>query len=98
MTTTVSIGRNVGSKPMPAGEWRHFRDLTLSVVKGRGKVHFEGVGTAENEESYTIVASIDDPVLIENQLAALASRFEQDSIAITTGETKFVSFKEELNP
>src|SRR5688572_25182850 len=58
-TVTVSIGRNVGSTPMPAVEWDDCRRAVLDLAFTFGAVHFRGSGIGEydgvQEESYTVV-------------------------------------------
>lgn len=101
MTTFVfGIGRNVGSVPMPTAEWAYFTDALEELVAElpmtlvfRG----EGVGIFEetSEDSCTIVC-VGDALntfafsTLTQKLRKLARRFEQESIALTIGETTFV--------
>ena len=93
-TVVVGIGRNVGDEPMSDERWADFRAATADeVFFASGKLHFEGEGTGyfegRAERSYTLVATVENPVGLYHALADLAREFNQDSIALTTGNTSF---------
>ena len=98
-TVTVSIGRNVGDEPMSDERWYAFREATHEVLDARGTaIHFEGTGTGyfegNIEQSFTLVATVENVVGLYHALATLAGEFDQDSIALTTGATSFPGTKE----
>jgi len=96
-TVTVSAGRNVGREPMDDDRWADFRTLLYLALRAADVVvFFGGEGTGEydgqTEQAATFVGAVvrrPDPVL-EDELASLAREFEQESIAVTYGETVLV--------
>lgn len=98
MTTTVSIGRNVGRDPMPREDWRAFcREVLAAVEDACGPIYFDGEGWGRSEEwgsepAYTIVAG--DPIpgaYLADALGHLGRKYGQDAVALTTGgDTSFV--------
>ena len=97
VTVTVSIGRNIGSVPMPGPEWRRFRRTVSEALAGgpvfvrdaRTVGQWEGV----SEESRTWVASVDTDavdVLLQS-MRCLARAYCQDAIAVTVGHTVLAS-------
>jgi hypothetical protein len=102
-TVTVSIGRNVGDSPMSEGRWESFCDETLFTVDSLGDVYFLGTGGGnwgqEQEQSYTVVASIDVSRKRElvDSLAICARKFSQDAIAVTFGTTVFAGARETVS-
>lgn len=102
MTMTVSIGRNVEGVPMGEHAWQDFRALLVSVLEHHECFHktpyFAGVGhgwyEGAMEESFTVVCE-GLPVYAMwmdfiADLGKLREEFGQDSIAVTTGTTRFV--------
>ena len=102
-TVVVSIGRNVGRPEDEARlgaslddeQWTLFKYAVADAIfiRSGGRVHFEGEGTGyfegTSERSFTIVATVENPVGLYHDLAELAPRFGQQSIALTTGNTAF---------
>lgn len=95
-TITVSIGRNVGSVPLPVSAWDAFRwDVDHEIRAYCGTVYVSdavcvGEWDGITEESRTWVAAWDLPYApgpLVNRLAILAGRYGQDAIAVTTGTT-----------
>ena len=90
MTDVVCIGRNIKTTPMEEIRWQKFiSDLYESFVdvyfSGGGKgIYKEGC-----EDSYCIVGMLHPGA----NLADLAKKYEQESIAVVSAETKFVSAK-----
>jgi hypothetical protein len=99
-TVTVSIGRNVGDEPMSDERWYDFRSALLDELDlySGGNIHFQGQGTGiyagTVEQSFTAVATVENPVGLYHTLAELAHAFDQDSIALTTGNTSFPGSRE----
>lgn len=93
-TITISIGRNVGDKPMSDDRWYDFRVATLAVVERYARVVFSGMGTGRYagavEESFTLVATLTRNITgLYHELGEVAHAFDQDSIALTTGKVSF---------
>lgn len=104
VTATVTIGRGVQGTPMHRGRWDRFktalRFVFAPVVWGdlRGEVYFDGEGEGtwdgKPEQAYTVIVGVleDDLPRIRLRLMDLGRFYEQDSIALTYGETQFVSY------
>ena len=82
--------------------WIAFRgEVSRAVVDAGVEVAFDGVGTGryegETEQAYTLIGTIEGPPVpwaewlddLERTLGLLAYRYGQDSIALTTGPTRF---------
>lgn len=97
-TVTVSIGRNVGSEPMPDYEWSQFVELVrLAVKRDASAVYVDAAASRGEwegiaEDSRTWVADIDEWDLgaLRNSLRQYAVTFGQDAIALTVGTTELV--------
>jgi hypothetical protein len=102
MTTIVSIGRNFHAtgEPMSINLWNDFQGyVRRAMLNACGSVYFHGTGSGiyegAAEESYTVIA--DDPATtwqdlkLRQTLRDLARIFGQDSIAVTYGETEFLT-------
>ena len=104
-TVYVTIGRNVGSEPMPDMAWNNFRSATSTVVRGYSKtvsgimcdpVEFRAEsshynGDVEESSIFVMFNSVAGAQLRE-RLAELASVFGQDPIALVDGGlTEFIS-------
>lgn len=97
-TLAIGIGRNVGRLPMDQASWQAFQEAVLGVAAPVGPLVFAGTGNGEHdgvvEESFTVMVRLNgDPDLarIREELARLAQRFGQDSIALTLGNGSHVS-------
>jgi hypothetical protein len=97
-TITVSIGRNMGERPMSADLWRRFQRLTVIAVQAfMSELYFagegEGIHEGRPEQSFTIVAGGPLHMLpnLRLRLADLARAYRQESIALTVGTTQFVT-------
>jgi hypothetical protein len=106
MATVVSIGRNIADEEtvrvrpdrLSDRDWQAFITETLDVARTFGDVYFGGEGDGvyqdEPEEAFTVVFEDVDTLeraALVASLAELASRYGQESIALTTGETEFVA-------
>lgn len=106
VTVTISIGRNVGSKPMAAPKWGDFRHAVARDLRGASAdVHVadaksSGEWNGIAEESRTWVAVVDSSALkaVRSNLADAARRFDQDAIALTTGQTELVTRTSNVDP
>jgi TPP-dependent 2-oxoacid decarboxylase len=87
MTDVVCIGRNIKNTPMEEVTWKSFIDELYSqfvdvYFYGEGKgVYKEGL-----EDSYCIVGVLNT----ETNLADLAKKYKQESIALVKSKTKFI--------
>lgn len=98
VTATVSIGRNIGSKPMSAPRWGtfvHELGTFLTTLADSVFVDTDHVGEWDGvaEEGHTWVVLV-DPAFIydfERVLELLAEKYEQDAIALTVGDTTLVT-------
>ena len=101
-TFVVSIGRAVGGGPEELSEeaWTEYIVQTFDTTCAHAhNVYFRGTGLGTNpyatppseEDAYTIVGDIFAYNVgdLHDALAALAPRFEQRSIALTIGDTRF---------
>jgi len=99
-TVTVSIGRNVDGVPMSDDLWSRFVtqvEYGFEVVEG--EVHFRGDGTGSSEQwgdepSRTWVVAMDYGRwrdTLRTVLTDAAKVFDQRAIAVTIGETEFVT-------
>jgi len=98
-TATISIGRNVGTAPMSGDAWQRFQaDVRLALTECGATIYVDAarsVGEWEGvlEDSCTFVASLPVANLahLDDDLAYLTRVYRQDAIAVTLGETQFVS-------
>ena len=111
-TVAITIGRNVGRHgKLDDDSWRQFRayvkdalavpaysdgrTIVETVTESTAALGFDPV-TADIEESYIVVASVDtdrlDAVLglLRLDLRSIAANYGQESIALTVGHTTFV--------
>jgi hypothetical protein len=98
-TIVVGIGRrdNVNGLNLTEDEWRGFRgDVDLALRVSGVEVFFAGEGVGEyaglreDSASWIGATSVRPNVALERKLAGLARQYDQDSIAVTYGETVFV--------
>lgn len=95
----LSIGRNIGSAPMAQEKWEAFtRSAHRAITEHCGALYFAGYGTGfyegMSEESFTLTAAAPSGSSLRSlvlALRALAREFEQDSVALTVGETELVT-------
>lgn len=98
---TVSIGRNIGERPMTATAWARFQLQTFELVVERADVLSQTVGTSlwiddgetVCEDSYSIIGrphGVTSVRVIRSGLARLAKIYRQDAIALTTATADFV--------
>lgn len=98
----IDIGRNVGSKPMPADKWRGFQ-AAVRIIAGQAHADIVGCcsGTStysggpdgpETEQTFGLFGSVIDSKLswIESCLSDLASVYGQWGIALTVGKVTIV--------
>jgi hypothetical protein len=96
MAVVVSVGRNIGTEPMPLAEWQSFQDAVTNTLGSPVYFRGTGVGTYEGvtEESFTVItASPAWPTWrmrdLKEDLSDLAARYGQKAIAVTVGPTSF---------
>lgn len=91
-TVTIQIG-NTDDK-LPQDEWAKFIRETRGVVgKHCGQVHFDGGSSFDAPwQNVCIVAEVQDidKTPLCDALGDVRSKFYQDSVAVTFGETKMV--------
>jgi hypothetical protein len=100
-TVTVTIGRNVGSEPMPAPRWEEFRSgirqTLANLLCPDFSASYDGTGEWDGvaEDSTLFVASgITREVTstyLRAVLAQYADEYDQDAIALTVGTTDLVT-------
>lgn len=87
MTDVVCIGRNIKNSPMEEKDWKSFIDDLYNQFVD---VYFYGSGTGVYkegvEDSFCIVGVLDEVA----DLAQLAKKYKQESIALVKGKTKFI--------
>lgn len=101
MATVVSIGRGTKDNDVLSDvRWGDFKSRTIASVRAYAdEVYFFGEGQGwyegEREEAFTVVGSdVTDGWLrkkFEARLELLARDFRQDAVAVTYGETTFVT-------
>jgi hypothetical protein len=92
-TVTISIGRNVGPRPLPLARWAAFIEQVRSDLDRVGATaYFDGDGLGDSavwgkEDAHTWVVSVPHDLLgaLRVWLSVTAYRFEQDEIAWTWG-------------
>ena len=99
---TVTIGRNIRTRPMTDTQWSAFKNVvgrTVCYVRipERYETH---TGTAEREgvpeESWKIAAFYPEPWVLRNKndlaffLAEAAREYKQDAITVSYGESELV--------
>jgi len=93
-TVTVTIGRNVGTEPMPPGQWAMFAERTRRAVTSFTSELWADVDCASSYEGVAEEAHIFyGPVnprrhaqrLLPKYLARLAEAYEQECIGYTFG-------------
>ena len=92
ITATIQIGNS--DDKLTQKEWAAFIRATHKVADYHGDVHFSGfsVPDAVWQNACWVVEIHEAGVRrLREQLAELARRFRQDSIALTTGVTVFVA-------
>lgn len=94
MTTIVQIGNS--DNKLTQVEWSEFVHEVGKVLTNRGgPIHFHGCSHgAARWQNAAWVAEIVSPKNLEDvrtDLRIIARQFRQDSIALTTGNTEFVS-------
>lgn len=91
-TCVVSVGRPTKTgRILTDVEWENFSFRLYRIAMKVGPVYFDGYGTGlfegEEEESYTVVVG---GVVDYRDLLPLIEAYEQDSIAVTMGQTVLV--------
>lgn len=94
MTITVQIGNS--DNQLTQAEWSEFVHETGKMLTNRsGQIHFHGCSHgAAKWQNAAWVAEVWNPQTAEEirtDLRILARQFRQESIALTTGNTEFVS-------
>ncbi len=89
MTVVVQIGNS--DDKLTQREWVQFIMDTRSLVNSLAQIHFSG-GSSPTAvwQNYCIVAEARSLNDLRSRLADLATRYRQDSIALTLGKTEFV--------
>lgn len=99
MATVVTIGRNVGSDPLSREDWERFVSSVVRTVRDASSaVYFVGYGRGiwegATEDAFTIVTDdirSADRERFRLRLSALAHKYRQDAIAVTSAPTELVS-------
>ena len=98
-THTITIGRNVGNKPLSNHRWKGFKSCIESFIDSHNGIIFvnsagygiwvDSKGQEINEENQTYVFSSKE-FLNKSELKRIAKLFRQDAIALTSGNTQFI--------
>ena len=104
MNFIISVGRNIGSVPMDIRRWQECQCAVLAAAQLAAKaIYFKGCGSGVYidlaEESFTVIGELRGvgPIAamvvdaLRQDLAFIASRYEQESIALTFGLPEFVT-------
>lgn len=105
MNFIISVGRNIGSNPMDIRRWQECQCAVLAAAQLAAKaIYFKGCGSGvyidQPEESFTVIGELRPAPVFERDtaidalrqdLAFIASRYEQESIALTFGQPEFVT-------
>ena len=103
-TVTVTIGRNVGTDPLPAEDWNDFVfgtrravEVVTSELWAQGPSRGSWDGVSEDAFFFygPVAAMTDDvvPALIRHLralLSVLATRYRQEAIGLSVGEPELV--------
>jgi len=92
-TVTVTIGRNVGEKPLPPADWTSFRAAVRQAVETVGaEIYVDSTGRGRWgevwEDNAIIHAGDVDSALVpalRRTLASLAAIYGQDAIGLAVG-------------
>lgn len=99
---TIGLNSNRTLQPLPGGRaeafvsdvraliTRHATETYVDGAHGAGSWTDERTGTPVQEVSRTWVADVPEPDRLASELPALATRYEQDAIALTVGRTQLV--------
>jgi len=89
-TVTVQIG-NTDNK-LTQAEWSDYvSDLRLVTSKRCGVVHFRGSSpSAAPWQNHCVVADCENIEVLNVELSALCEKYNQVSVAVTVGITKFI--------
>ena len=98
-THTITIGRNVGNKPLSNHRWQGFKSCIESFIDSHSGIIFvnsagngiwvDSKGQEIKEENQTFVFSSNE-FLNKSELKRIAKLFRQDAIALTSGCTQFI--------
>lgn len=93
MTTVVAQIGNTDGRLSPQ-QWAEFITFFRATMRTNTQTHF--FGYSEPDEPWQNCAAVglcgvDHVLTLRRRLAALAKRYRQDSIALTIGDTEFVS-------
>lgn len=88
-TVTIQIGNS--DDKLTQSRWSMFvKELNNIVTVDCGQVHFCGHSAGDAPwQNHCVVAECDDLGWLQARLAELAGRYDQDSIAMTAGNTVF---------
>lgn len=94
----ITIGRNIGSRPMPRETWGRFVAAVEAVVRNRGGVVYivaSGIGEWDGqlEESVVVTFAQADMTAVMADLSQLAVTYGQDAIALLAGHTVLIGTK-----
>ena len=86
---TITIGRNIGDKPMDNSTWINFQTESFNVLATHAQVDGQifigdGVGiwgyVHEDAHAYIVLADKVDQPALRKDLASLATKYQQDAI------------------
>ena len=94
----ISTGRNIGTEPMPAEQWKRFARAVSWAAEDKGfdvltvaDVLFNGGEEWGSEETRLHVLGGDgDLEALRKRLSYIMTRFGQEAYALTIGEVSFI--------
>lgn len=102
--TTVTIGRNVGDKPLGFYDWNDFGvevvaalTVNLSVKPEQVEIHFgttEWLGEPEQSAKFSVLTEYHPGHttvgILKRDLSGIKDRFNQEAIALSVAESELV--------
>lgn len=104
-TLTITIGRNIKNRPLPADEWGEFQidteDTVKSVLDSENVEFIEahygtGYWSGQCEESCKIMFALTEPLsdvrisTLKRRLAVIRGWYGQDAIALNLGNSELL--------
>lgn len=96
-TVTVTIGRNVGTEPMPREQWNHFvakvrNEVSLATEEVWAVAPYQGSWEGVREDAVVFYGPLKEPRLeiLRSSLSNLATYYSQDAIGLSVGEGELV--------
>lgn len=96
-TVTITVGRNIGTEPMPSDAWRQYRDdVRRALVTADATVYaaatYRGMWEGTYEDAAIWHAAIDDAAVdpLRDALSGLVAVYGQDAAGYAVGTSELV--------